>query len=130
MTTIYYKKGYKYQIVKDYRIYLGVPNEVSTPFIKISNGIMTIKAGYSYDGPSGPTIDTKNFMRGSLIHDALYQLIANKKFSDRKLADKWLRDICKEDGMCSFRAWYIHLAVRTLGKYFLNKKKIINNKKK
>jgi len=126
-TTIYYKKGYKYQIVKDYRIYLGIPQEISTPFIKVNNGIMTIKAGYSYDGPSGPTIDTKNFMRGSLIHDALYQLIANEKFDDRKFADDILRKICKEDGMSSFRAYYVWVAVRLLGRYFIDKKKIYTN---
>jgi len=40
-----------------------------------SDGGLLIKAGYSWDGPSGSAIDTKNFMQGSLVHDALYQLL-------------------------------------------------------
>ena len=74
--------------------------------------------GYAWDGPSGPTIDTKNFMRGSLVHDGLYQLmreglLAHEEY--RKSADDLLRDICVEDGMSKFRAWYVHRAVRISG---------------
>ena len=54
--------------------------EFETPFdlglLEItSEGELIIRNGYSWDGPSGPTIDTKNFMQGSLIHDALCQLM-------------------------------------------------------
>lgn len=75
--------------------------------------LLTIRAGYMWDGPSGPTIDTKNFMRGALIHDALYQLIREDylKMNDRKQADKILRKVCLEDGMSRIRAWYIYTAV-------------------
>lgn len=81
------------------------------------NGTLLIKPGYSWDGPSGPTIDTKNFMRGSLIHDALYQLMRENVLlqSDRKKADEILRTVCLEDGMSKFRAWYVYKGVRAGG---------------
>ncbi len=69
--------------------------------------------------PSGPTIDTKSFMRGSLAHDALYQLMHEKLLTvadARELADKVLRDICITDGMWKVRAWWVYRAVRIGGK--------------
>lgn len=77
-------------------------------------GLLTMKKGYAWDGPSGPTIDTKNFMRGSLVHDALYQLMRNGQLAPqwREGADQELRRICREDGMNRFRAWYVLQGVR------------------
>ena len=34
---------------------------------------MIVEKDYAWDGPSGPTIDTSNSMRASLVHDVLYQ---------------------------------------------------------
>jgi len=78
---------------------------------------LTIHEGYAWDGASGPTIDTKSFMRGSLVHDALYQLISTKKLGKehRRDADKVLYRICREDGMSWFRAKYVYYAVRKFG---------------
>ena len=82
-------------------------------------GLLIISAGYAWDGPSGITIDTKSFMRGSLFHDAVYQLLREGKLiipDGRKLADKLLRAICIEDGMWKIRAWWVYRAVRMFGK--------------
>jgi hypothetical protein len=78
------------------------------------DGLLTIKPGYSWDGPSGPTFDTKNFMRGSLFHDALYQLMREQKVGQdqRKRADELLREHCIEDGMSKVRAWWVYRGVR------------------
>lgn len=46
------------------------------------DGDLSIRRGYSWDGPSGPTIDTGTFMRGSLVHDFLYQLLREGVFDD------------------------------------------------
>lgn len=70
-------------------------------------------------------------MRGSLVHDALYQLMRegildHKK--DREAADELLREICKEDGMSSIRAWWVYQGVRKGGEPSVdpkNKKPII-----
>ena len=54
-------------------------------------------------------------MRGSLVHDALYQLMRLRALDykvHRKQADEILREICLEDGMCAFRAWYVYQALR------------------
>ena len=81
------------------------------------SGDLTISEGYCWDGPSGPTWDTRSAMRGSLVHDALYQLIreGSLPFKFRKTADKMFHKICREDGMGWFRASYFYRAVRTFG---------------
>ena len=80
---------------------------------------MSIKKGYAWDGPSGPTIDSFNFMRGSLVHDALYQLMRNDLL-DRKIhkvpADKLLQKMCLEDGMSRLRAWTVYQALQVGGR--------------
>jgi hypothetical protein len=68
-----------------------------------------------WDGPSGPTIDSLTFMRGSLVHDALYQLMRENHLNHseyREPADRVLQKICKEDGMWSLRAWWVYHGVR------------------
>lgn len=121
---IMYRSGYKYQIGEDYTIEVSVKPEVDihTNFIDLSSsGELVIKNGYAWDGPSGPSIDTKNFMRGSLIHDALYQLMRQdppvlSAEHWRKEADLELKRICIEDGMARFRAWYVYISLRIWGK--------------
>ena len=93
-------------------------------------GRLTVRRGYAWDGPSGPTIDTKTFMRGSLIHDALYQLIRWGLLppETKKDADMELKKACIEDGMCRIRAWYVHWSVKRLASYACspeNKKEVL-----
>ena len=111
---IKYKAGYKYQLSRTYDIEINIPGNMACEFIKLQAGILTIQKGYAWDGPSGPTIDTKSFMRGSLVHDALYQLMRQNKLASkyRKRADELLKLICREDGMNRVRAWYVYRAVR------------------
>ena len=118
--SILYKSGFKYQLTSDYTVKVGVWPEriVSTGYLSLTpDGMLTILRGYAWDGPSGPTLDTRSFMRGSLVHDALYQLIRMELIpkGERKAADKVLRRICKEDGMRSARAWWVYKAVRRAG---------------
>lgn len=121
MTSIYYKKGYKYQLAEDYQvmdtgIIQGEEKGAYLDFIQLSSGgNLRIKKGYAFDGPSGPAIDTRNFMRGSLVHDALYQLMRERKLDPqtcRDLADKLLRKMCIEDGMWKIRAWWVYKTVK------------------
>ena len=76
--------------------------------------ILTVSQGYALDGQSGPAIDSHTFMRGSLIHDCLYQLMREQKIGQqwRKRADEILRDICIVDGMAKIRAAWVYRAVR------------------
>lgn len=119
---ISYKKRlkYKYNLHSDleYATGIHVESPVDTGLLAItSDGVLTIRKGYSWDGPSGPTIDTKNFMQGSLVHDALYQLMREEILpqSARKKADEILREICRKDGMSKVRAWYVYNGVRIGG---------------
>jgi hypothetical protein len=118
--SIKYRSGYKYQLAADFVVKTAVlpPQSINHDFVYLtSNGVLAIKAGYAWDGPSGPTIDTKNFMRGSLIHDALYQLMREKLLDCgwRETADKELRRFCREDGMSWIRAWWVYQGVRIGG---------------
>lgn len=120
MKVIKYRDGYKYQLVEPYRTTVGIRPEatVSHEYIKLTpDGVLSIRKGYAWDGPSGPTIDSRNFMRGSLVHDALYQLIGEGliPLAEREQADKELRRICLEDGMSEARAWWVYQAVRIFG---------------
>ncbi|WP_078126144.1 hypothetical protein [Leptospira alexanderi] len=120
-------KNYKYQLVKPYKfqtdIRTKIPVQLGNPDVKIfvdmtPDGLLSIDAGYAWDGPSGPTIDTKTFLRGSLVHDALYQLMREKKLDwqlYRDPADQLLKQICLEDGMNAFRAAYVYRFVRWFG---------------
>jgi hypothetical protein len=111
-------KKYKYQLMRNYKYETGIciNHDVKIQgFVALApTGTLNISKGYAWDGPSGPTIDTKNFMRGSLVHDALYQLMRLKLLpaSLRETADMLLRRICIEDGMCRLRAWYVYWCVR------------------
>lgn len=113
---IRYSKGYKYQMREDYSHPWQAP-DVSAGFIGIKDNVLHIRAGYAWDGPSGPTFDTPSFMRGSLVHDALYQLIREGHLprSAKQAADDELRRICIEDGMSALRAWWVHRAVAKFG---------------
>ena len=60
---LYFKRGYKYQTSRDYRIKLEViPYQpVCMPFISMDmTGDTVIRMGYAFVGASGPTIDTRN----------------------------------------------------------------------
>jgi hypothetical protein len=113
-------RRYKYQLMEDYifNTVIITGAYAKTDFILLTTkGHLHIKKYYAWDGPSGPTINTKSFMRGSLVHDALYQLIRLNLLSKdwKPHADFLLHKICLEDGMLPFRAKYVYQAVTYFG---------------
>lgn len=128
---IRYKSGYKYQLYDDFSIKInGIGGSVNnkldcfySDYISINDDVLYISAGYAWDGPSGPTIDTKSFMRGSLVHDALYQLIRGGIIRNdfRINADGFLKEICIEDGMNRIVAEIVYRSVRMFGGMFVGK---------
>lgn len=115
---IRYREGYKYQLHEDYQVLVLIKPAafIFEPYIRLDiDGLLSIRAGYAWDGPSGPTVDTKNFMRGSLVHDALYQLMRHGHLDPilfREVADGELVRLCREDGMSSIRAAWVYAGVR------------------
>ena len=118
MKCIAYNDGYKYQLKQPFTLLIDIKPTlpIDTDYIILDGkGNLTISRGYAWDGPSGPTIDTLTFMRGSLIHDALYQLMREGYLDNqvhRDKADRILQKICREDGMWSVRAWWVYQGVR------------------
>lgn len=121
-----YTAGHRYQLEEPY--YHATPYKGKAggnDLVWLSpNGSLQVSRGYAWDGASGPAINTKNFVRATLVHDALYQLIRLGVLSDsdRKVADELLRDIAKEDGMSYFRAAYVYAAVRLFGGWYMRTK--------
>ncbi|MFT5789517.1 MAG: hypothetical protein ACI8SJ_001633 [Shewanella sp.] len=114
------RRKYKYNLHSElvYETGLSVEQPFASTFLEINaTGRLIINRGYAWDGPSSPAIDSKNFMQGSLIHDALYQLMREQVLlqSDRKRADEILKEVCLQDGMSAFRAWYVYQGVRLGG---------------
>ena len=108
--------SYKYQTLEPYNLHL--PQEFSGQMANLShiilvNNLLHIKAGYCWDGASW-AVDTDTFMKGSLIHDNLYQLMRQGEIrrSLRIEADKVMRDTCLGAGMSKFRADYVYKGVR------------------
>lgn len=125
---IYFRKGYKYQLARNYydRIPITPPHKIQTEFIILDiKGILIIMSGYAWDGASGPTRDDDTNYRSSLVHDALCQLMRMKKLNRRKwrkkVDDLFIR-MCKEDGMSRRRRWYWNRGVR-IGSWSASKPK-------
>ena len=116
---IYYRKGYKYQLAETYVITTDVLNcFCDTEYLGLNpRGDLTIKEGYAWDGASGPTLDSASTMRGSLVHDAFYQLMRESliPLTYRKHVDDIFRKIILEDGMFYLRALLWEEAVHTFG---------------
>lgn len=113
---------YKYRLTKSHHHVLDhfELNEKANlgELIRLDRNLLFLRAGYKWDGASGPALDTVNFLRPSLIHDALYQLIAHDQLEKKPWkshADKELRRLCKEDGMGWWRRQRVYAAVRIFG---------------
>jgi hypothetical protein len=117
---IRYKQGYKYQLVDPYWYQtdiFGLSLKIDSYVVLKPDGVLYIYRGYAWNGASGPTIDSKSSMRASLLHDALYQMMAEypELRAWRPYADTILENVCREDGMNSFRAWTWRKAVNWFG---------------
>lgn len=115
---IHFRAGYRYQLAKTYLTsleYVKPPTDIWFDWTCLTaGGFIEIRKDYAWDGPSGPAMDTKNAMRGSLVHDACYQLL-RLGFLDpvlREAIDREYRRICREDGMSRLRAWIHFRALR------------------
>ena len=121
-------KGYKYQTVRDYACILpelATVNANHADLITLNNGKLVIKNHYCWNGASGPTFDTRATMIPSLVHDALYQLLALGLLPShyRTEADAILYRLLNGTTRWSkFRASYYHTAVTLFGSFAIHQK--------
>ena len=107
--------------MEDYTIQIKIcpASDLVFRFMELSKtGKLTIRQGYAWDGASGLPITPNSIMRGSLIHDTLYQLMRLEAL-DYKIyrlqADQILRQCCIEDGATTGAASIVYKAVRMFG---------------
>ena len=131
---IRYREGYKYVLAETYSIQTDTrpATDIITEYITLTTaGLLTIMKGYAWDGASGPAIDTKDFIRPSLIHDAFYNLFRLRllDLGWREAVDDLLQKMFLEDAkkvkrpwysgwlkhLAPIRAWWIHRGVRLGG---------------
>lgn len=114
--------SYKYRLAAPYAVETGIllAEPIASGELSMAvDGRLSIAAGYPWDGPSFPAIDTLNFMRGSLVHDALYELMRRQLLDPkiaRPMADALLVTICREDGMSAIRCGWVGWGVRTFAR--------------
>ena len=114
-------EGYKYQLFETEVIKTPIipEKEIFHEYFTLSlDGTLVVKKWYAWDGPSGPTIDTKNFIKDSLPHDVFFQgmrlgLLSKDHFHN---VNKFLYNECLKHGMNRFRAWYVFQSVELFGR--------------
>lgn len=111
------RADYKYRLIGAYSTFIEIRPERDIHADGISlttDGKLTLEDGFGWDGPSGPAIDTLDFMRASAVHDASYRLMRLGLLpqSCRRQADQIMRRICEEDGMPFPRRWWAYWGVR------------------
>lgn len=121
---IFYRTGYKGSLWESYTVKVGiVGHEFEHRLFRLTmDGWLTIFEDYPWDFASGPTFDTKDSIRGSLVHDALYEAMKLKLLPQtpamRLIADEELRRICLEDGMSRWRVNLWFWAVQKFGGWY------------
>ena len=118
--SIAYRDGFKYVLEEQYvdKVPIYPDKDIVTKWVCLSShGELLLRAGFGFDGPSGPTIDTKSAMRGAATHDAIYRLLRLGLLDEkwRAVADHVYEDKCVEDGMWKIRAWAHFRALRRFG---------------
>ena len=121
MSIVYRRVGWKYVLEEDY--WFPVTSELRPTGLVYGRieprgkDAILIRAGYAWDGASGPTLDTKDTMEPSLVHDVLYQLMREGCVpqSARQAADKLLRVMLRAEGMPYLRRWMWYWLLRWFG---------------
>ena len=128
------KKHNKYEMLRNCVVLTEIKGyRISHRYFELyEDGRLVIKTGYRWDGPSGPTVDTPSFMRGSCVHDIFFQCLRENLFILIKLkweswgevsnwrrlfnlSNKELRRFCIEDGMMYPRYDWVYYAVKKAG---------------
>ena len=114
--------GRKYQLKQHVTLQLGHAfvglGTINRPFFTLDDtGVLFITEGYTWDGASG-ALDTADFMYGSMVHDALCDLMADgalpKSLWNAAAVEMFLLN--RKCGMGVVRAAYTFTAVALWGR--------------
>ncbi|NCC32817.1 MAG: hypothetical protein EOM24_12470 [Chloroflexia bacterium] len=113
-----FKSGYKYQLQDTYVTTVGIVGcSATASFLRLdADGRLVIAGGYAWDGATlCPDFDW--IVRGTLIHDAIYQLIRTGLVDakHKAAADNALHKACIEDGAWKWQAALVRFAVHRFG---------------
>lgn len=144
MNYIAYRERHHWKYVLDEEYSAQTPIStgacLETGFMRLlEDGELEVYAGYAWDGPSGPTVDTPTVMRGSLEHDVFYDLMRRGvlALSWREAVDARLRAVIEEDvttvartrmgrKLGKLRARYFYWAVRRFAKKYADPAKVLH----
>ena len=116
-----YIKGRKYVLSEPYTLQTPIVGySIKDPWFQLfPDGKLKVKAGFAWDGPSGPTFDTKDSLRASLVHDVFCILMRDGRlpFDLQDAVNEHFRQLCIEDGMPGWRAriWYLGVEIGDAG---------------
>lgn len=132
-TEISYINGGKYQLVeKDVSFPTDIhpQDDIITEFVELkTNGLLTLKIGFFWDGASGPTINSMSSRRAACIHDGLYRLAQKKLIGgelNRKKTDRIFYEYLLYDRMTHWRAKVWWRSVRRWAKKSYTKRKKVH----
>ena len=124
-------KGYKYELMAAIKVEIELPdvtlsNNAINPYIRLRNGVLTVKKHYCWDGSSVPfkkytpkwLWDSDKFCKtASLIHDALCQLMREDLLFKgyKPYIDYLYRVMIIKNGMSKWQANLRCLALRKFG---------------
>ena len=115
MTRIRYLEGMKYVLSDDHLVSTPITGaDIIDPWFRLfPDGRLHILAGFAWDGPSGPTFDTKDSLRASLVHDVFCILMRDRRlaFAWQDAVNEFFRQMCIADGMPPWRARIWHAGV-------------------
>lgn len=104
----------KYQLAQDFEIHTPITGEAIDDqfFTLYRDGFLRVRKGFAWDGASGPTLDTKNSMSASLVHDVLCIMMRDRRLSYARWQDitnLFFEEMCIRAGMWRWRSrlWYL-----------------------
>ncbi len=106
----------KYTMWEDFEVLTPVVGyDIDDKFFKLRrDGMLLIRAGFPWDGASGPTLDTPDSALPSAVHDAFCILMRDGRISYEVWQDKineFFEVQCRGCGMPGWRATVWHAGV-------------------
>lgn len=124
---LYTEIGDCYQLTESYGCFTAIyPNkDIHTPQVTLkTTGELFIREYFTWDGASGPAIDTVSAIRGSCEHDALFYLFRQGLLDQKwfKEANNQIEQTCLADGMHEIRADVWEFTLNRFGRDAANPK--------